>query len=220
MPNYVTASEAKEYSRLTYDKIGFADDLTFVTFVESLIDAAEAKVEGFTGRPSGFYKVNGLTVTDEYHDHDGGDTLRVNHPPILSVSSLARNTAGLTQAPVWDALTEGPGLNTHYLLYNEEGKIYFYSNTPGDGKKKIKLTYVAGYSAVPDAVKQVVKYLVAEALKGILKRQIAPQELIRLTMEDGGDASTIWNLIDENMNINKSFMDALSAYRKVRASRR
>jgi hypothetical protein len=52
-----------------------------------------------------------------------------------------------------------------------------------------------------------------------LKRQIAPQELIRITMEDGGDASSLWNLIDENMNINKSFMDALSVYRKVRVSR-
>jgi hypothetical protein len=135
MPNYVTASEAKEYSRLTYDKIGFPDDATFITFVESLINAAEAKVENFTGRPSGFFKAEGLTVTDEYHDHDGEDTLRVKHPPILSVTSLTCNTAGLTQAPVWDSLTEGPGENTHYLLYNEEGKIYFYSNIPGDGKK-------------------------------------------------------------------------------------
>ena len=167
MGNYISASDVKSYSRITYSDLGYSSDTEFDTFLDDLITQIEAVIDEHCNVPSGFFKAGGLSFTEQY-DYDES-FIRLKHYPVLSVSSVYYNTAGYGQTESWSEVT-----STYYILYSDEGLIKIINKVPAIKEKSIKITYTAGYSAVPDAIKHVAVQLCSNFLHAILQRKISP----------------------------------------------
>lgn len=206
----ITAYDVKILSQIAYDDLGFNTDGDYETFLEAdIIPIATKIIEDYCGVPSGFFDAGGVTIADEYYDSDGSGHLWLKYRPILSVTAVAYNEKGLTEAPSWVSLAEGPGVNKHYLVYAERGLIFIYDKVPPEGKKNIKITYKAGYSSTPVSVAEIAKQLSANMLRGMLKRKITPQEISQLVIQ-GGDVGAIFA---EDLKLSREMMRIVAVYR-------
>lgn len=69
--------------------------------------------------------------------------------PVVSISSLSKNDEDLEDAPVWDALTEGPASGSSFVLLQSDNlgyALFFYDNLPLPGLRRIRMTYNYGYN--------------------------------------------------------------------------
>lgn len=88
----------------------------------------------------------------------GGKVIPLPHTPFISVANVERNTVHYSQSPSWEALTEGPGDDSHFLIVKRSYKaglrgvaLYFYSQAPTVGYQKLKLDYIWGYD-LPETI--------------------------------------------------------------------
>lgn len=145
------------------------------TQVASWIDQIEAEVKE---RALGSY-----SVSDEYIDVPAisppGSILALGHTflspgclifpkhgPIISVTSLYRNRAGLSQAEDWEPLSEGEGPDRHFIVLRAGSRnlgyaIFFHRNAPAPGFRRVKLSYTYGYNFSPDILARYVNLRVA-----------------------------------------------------------
>ena len=73
--------------------------------------------------------------------------VRVSRPPIVSVTTLQVNSAGVDAADSWTTLTEQTGSGGDFLIENTNaGIIDFVDNYPKTGKRSWRVTYVSGYN--------------------------------------------------------------------------
>jgi len=208
---YTTADDVKNYSQLSYSDLGFSDDTAFTNFINTLIGIAEDIIDDYCDVPDGFFDDGGVKLT-EYYDSDGSGELWLKHRPVISITSLQYNEKGPTETPSWVSLTEGPGDDTHYLIYPEKGFIYIYSKIPPAGKRNIKVVYTAGYSATPEPVAHVCKELVANVLRGVLKRKLAPQDLTALVTSGGENLRAFFA---EDWKLTQAHRRLLAPYRRA-----
>ena len=134
------------------------------TQVATFISWADNYIDTYTGK-----KYSATTVTDEIYESEpirvflegdvweGSELLFLKHSPIISVTSLYRNT-GSDKSPTWSLLT----LDTDFVIQDSiAGAILFVQNKPKPIKRAVKITYVYGKSAVPGAVAELSAVLVA-----------------------------------------------------------
>lgn len=168
----VTDSDLIAYCTVqdVYDEMdGKTSDDISTSRVVSAIRRAEGLIDVKTGT---FFKE--VTLTDEVHNVDrysieaspvyldtinppanmrtdywgGGIVNRVKtiYSPVVSITSLSRNTAGFNAADSWTALTQQTGSAGDYILADSgAGIIDFVNNYPKFGYRSWKLTYVAGH---------------------------------------------------------------------------
>jgi hypothetical protein len=212
MATYASTSEVRDFCQMDWNTLGLPDETKFEDLIDDLILFAERVIDDYCQVPSGFFVAAGLTITTEEHDSDGSGDVNLRYYPIRSITNLWVRYTGLTQAAVWTPLTAGPGAGSNYLLYPEyihHGKIYIYSGAPAAGERNIRCTYVAGYAAVPTTIAELTKELVANTLRGILKRKLTPQEISQVIMA-GGDLRLFFA---EDWRLNKAHKDLLDEYR-------
>lgn len=87
------------------------------------------------------------THTDEYRNGDGSSVLTVEWPLVTSVTA-----ASLRSDTTWTALTAGE-LATLYVDPDRTRNIVWETNVWTAGTRNVKITYVAGYTAVPKVIK-------------------------------------------------------------------
>ena len=165
------------------------NDVTFsyAGAVAKYIVVADSQIDAYCGVPSGFFNAGGYTVTDEYHDgaevqrsslsvpytstyltsstQNRSYILKTKLYPILSVTSLSEETSNGS----WTARTE----NTDFIIIRDG--VRFLANIPAAGFRNIKITYTAGYSAVPAAVANVSAQLAAEILNTVIQQNSTAQ---------------------------------------------
>lgn len=147
--------------------------------VRKIILRAESEIDERSGTS---WKVN--TATDEIHDFNlytsykspeqltgystdmlvgtrndhwnsqWNDRFKVEHTPIISVTSLYKNYAASSSADSWTELTEQEGSGGDFLVNTDTGIITFIKNVPSTGARRIKLTYTYGASSVPKVVER------------------------------------------------------------------
>ncbi|MBA7476823.1 hypothetical protein ES707_12218 [subsurface metagenome] len=211
----ISGYDVRMHGQIPHGDLGFDNDSHYEEFIESdIIPVVEEIIERHCGVPADYFAAGGATVTDEYHDGDGRENLWLKYRPIVSVTTLSRNKAGLTSAVDWEDLTEGPGASSHFLLYGDRGFIYIYGRQPGIGHKNIKVTYLAGYTLTPEPVTLVCKELAANVLRGMLKRKLMPQNITGVLVE-GGD---IQSLFAEELGMTKAQKRLLVPFRLSRVS--
>ena len=139
----ITAAEAKVYLGVSGSDL----DTPIGTFISDV----SSWIEEYLGR-----KVKGSqTVTDEIGSGDGTEFYIPLYPPVTAVSTL-KYRDDPTQS--WaDLVTD-----TDYILIDPEGDyIEIYNGAFPEGRANIKVTYTAGYSTTPNAIKQVCYEMVA-----------------------------------------------------------
>jgi len=115
--------------------------------------------------------------------------------PIVSITSLYRRTTSETEAASWEQLTEGPGVNTSFLLLKRRTKagrylgfaVYFYQNPPTVGYQRVKMTYNYGYNIPATILSDYATLRVARAVLLALSQTPSPSGLRQFV---GGDLQT------------------------------
>lgn len=99
---------------------------------------------------------NNLSRTD-YMNLNYKDRLYISNRPIISVTSLERNTSGETGTDTWESLTEQSGSGGDFVISDtgkRVGYIDFVGNKPRYGKRAVRLTYLAGYAVTPKNIER------------------------------------------------------------------
>jgi len=147
--------------------------------LRKIILRSEAEIDERSGT-----KFASTTVTDEYHDFDqytswksaetlrsystdfqvgtrndsmstwANDKIKLKNSPILSITSLSRNTAGRSATDSWESLTEQTGSGGDFITNKDIGVITFVNNYPALGMRKVKTSYTYGSSTVPKTVER------------------------------------------------------------------
>ena len=107
--------------------------------------------------------------------------------PVIAVSKLEVNTAEPDAAANWTTLTEGPGLNSSFMILRTGNlslgyAIWFYNNEPEPGIGRIRLTYTAGSNIDSGIIGEYCTYDVA--IK-VLIAKMGTNDPAGLTMLDG-----------------------------------
>jgi len=147
MGNYISASEVKQYSNISYQDLGFASETEYETFLDDLINQVEAFIDDYCRVPRGFYRAGGLSFT-EIHDWNEDGIIQARYYPILELVRVELDLAGINQPANWTEIS-----SAYYYAKNEYGIIKIVGKSPGHVENSVRITYTAGYSAVPEDIK-------------------------------------------------------------------
>ncbi|MFH0911720.1 MAG: head-tail connector protein [Planctomycetota bacterium] len=123
---------------------GSGDD----TLLEALIDSVSEAIEHYCGREFA------AKERTEFHDGGGAASLVLRCRPVQSIASLRDDPARL--------FPEGSEIApAGYVFYPEAGIVVLDGASFSDGRRNVRVTYTAGFSAVPPAVEQAANILAA-----------------------------------------------------------
>jgi len=128
---------------------------------EALIDRRTGtswKINTVTNETHSFHRYNAWGTVEEGLRSDISsttfDTVRLNHYPIVSITSLSKNGAGTGSADSWTALTEQSGSGGDYEVNYDTGDVTFIKSFPRQGLRAWKASYTYGASTVPADVER------------------------------------------------------------------
>ena len=162
MGNYISASEVKQYSNISYQDLGFASETEYETFLDDLISQVEAVIDDYCRVPSGYFKAGGLSFT-EIHDWNEDGIIQARYYPIIELIRVELDLAGINQPANWTEIS-----STYYYAKNEYGIIKIVGKSPGHVENSVRITYTAGYSAVPEDIKTAALILAKNMLKSMM----------------------------------------------------
>jgi len=162
MGNYISASEVKQYSNVTYRDLGFSSESEYETFLDSLINQVERTIDNYCRVPSGFFKAGGLSFT-EIHDWNEDGIIQTRYHPIIELIRVELDLAGINQPANWTEIS-----STYYYVKNEYGIIKIVGKSPGHVENSVRITYTAGYSVVPEDIKTAALILAKNMLLGMM----------------------------------------------------
>jgi len=173
---YCTVAQILENTGFGYEEFGFSGDSELQTYIENVVTRASRFIDRQTQRPNYFFN-GGATITEildakpeessgTYNDTDRrakAEQLRceykLRHQPVISVTSIAYNSASIGSADNYVAITA-------YRLDSETGRVQVNSaSKPSTGILNLQFIYAAGYALTPDEIKWACEELVANALK-------------------------------------------------------
>jgi len=210
--SYITASEVKTIARITYDQIGFATDATYTTFLtDELIPHAQDLIDNHVGHDflltSGTIRLDGSGKEAQHVNRFGlvitaGGT---SYPQLLPLPLIS--VTGVTVDNV--ALTAGAfQVYKTYLTYEDN---YFER-----GRQNVDIAATWGYGTVsgdvPDDIKYIAGQVCANALRNMLKRWIAPQEITRIIM-GGRSGGGMRGFYAEDIELTDGLKARLDRYR-------
>jgi hypothetical protein len=147
MGNYISASEIKQFSNLTFQELGFSSEADYDAFLDTVINQVERTIDNYCRVPSGFFRAGGLSFT-ETHDWSTDGEIQTRYYPIITLTKVEMDLAGYNQAADWTEIS-----STYYYVKSNSGIIKIVGKAPGHTENSVRITYTAGYSAVPDDVK-------------------------------------------------------------------
>ena len=158
----------KSHSQVPYADLGYTLDSTYVSFIDTLIVLADGIIDNYCRVPAGFFEAAGLALSNELADFCY-PWISLCHHPVISVSKVEYNSAGYGQTASWATVVE-----PDYIVKLPEGLLMLVNKTPAIVENSVRVSYTAGYSSVPSAIKQVAIQLCCNALHVILQRKINP----------------------------------------------
>jgi hypothetical protein len=164
---YCSKDDVKAYSQIAYTDLGHATETSFNTFLDSLISFAQAMIENYCNVPSGFFEKDGKAFTNQLHDYRY-PWIDLRYYPVLSVSKVEYNSQGYGVTPSWAQITE-----PDYIIMKDTGQLMLVNVTPAITEQSIRISYTAGYAAVPDPIKHVCIHICSNLLHEILQRKIS-----------------------------------------------
>lgn len=133
-----TLNDVLRYTGVEDDTIDKVNDL-----IETLITSKTAAITRYIG----FNQILAKDYT-EYYNGDGGTRLYTDNFPINSVSLLNIDTG-------WDFDTDTDIDSDDYRISTDKRYILLKYTVFTEGQEVIKITYNAGYTSIPDDLKQV-----------------------------------------------------------------
>lgn len=164
-------------------------------------DWAESLIDLWTGTTY----TGTTTYTAEKHDGDDSGVVFVDHPPIVSVSSLSVDDSALTTSDYkvyseWIKLVSTAMTEVSTSLYQE--------SVFAKGEQNISITYVGGSATVPAYVKLAATQMIS-LIAMVSKREGSDASLkySRVSRNDGDSMTTT-----ENFGLQSGLMNILKNY--------
>jgi hypothetical protein len=165
---YCTKDEIKAFNKITYEDLGYANETAFNTFLDSLILQAQGLIENYCNAPIGFFDAAGKAFTNQLYDYRY-PWIDLRYYPVLSPSKIEYNDQGYGIAANWVTLAA-----IDYILNLDTGQLMLVNKTPATREQSVRVSYTAGYAAVPTAVKHVCIQICTNSLQEILQRKVNP----------------------------------------------
>jgi len=168
MGNYISSIDAKMLAQVSYKDLGFDNDSEYEGWLDGiLIPQVEALLERYCGGlPSGFFKTAGVTVTSELHDYNK-HFITLDYRPATIVTTVELNQAACGETASWTATTK-------YVANLRAGYIKLVNVYPSCYDQGVRVTYTAGYAAMPGDIELIAGQLCSNVLHGILQRKVNP----------------------------------------------
>ncbi len=218
---YCTIANAIEHSGITFNQLGLADDAALTDYASRLVTKASRLIDRFCNVPDTFF-YGGATVT-EYKsgkEFDGVDSyphtnrsaifndwrrvFMLDYAPVISVTSVAENTASSGATPSWSTIA-----STSYVVTSSTGKLVFaQSSEPDEGDDNLRIVYVAGYATLPSAIEMACEELVGNTLKTAVKN------LLNASYRFGGRAQAIE--VQPAIDFTDSVKQMIEPYKRVK----
>jgi hypothetical protein len=162
---YTIAANVQEELRLDV-AFGAGTTPTLAT-VDRWIDEASAQIDQLAGRV-----FQSTQYTDDL-DYDGEEVIQLKHSPIISIDTFNYATVDIasTAYPNYAVKTE----DTHFTVYESRGEVALLLGnfSPITGRKRLEITYTAGYAVAPDNITMLATKLVAKrALDSVLNKDV------------------------------------------------
>lgn len=186
-----------------------------ISEVEEFIKQAEAEIEF---RKLGTHSSDVLTKVDilptntlvkdsvgalmsEAAYTESGKVVTLPFTPIITVVSgtVARNKAALDDTADWDALIEGPGDSTDFIIlqrYGRGGKVvgyalHFYSSKiPEDGYQRLRATWTYGHNIDSDILR---RWGMLKAAREVIRARLFSGQPMNVATYTGGSMNTFVN---------------------------
>jgi len=174
MVSYTTPEKVKEEIRASYP---FTDTtIPSLTAVTNWIEEESEEIDHVSA------SVFGQTTHSELIDYDGEDIITLKYSPVISVTRVLYSPFILESSSY--ALSDTKVENTDYSVYKDSGEIavLFNSWSPKEGRKRIQIDYVSGYSTTPKIVQKL-------ATKKVAKRVM--DSLIQYNMSEGNVGGSV-----------------------------
>jgi len=168
MGNYISSYDVKVLAQVAYSDLGFNTDGDYEAWLDTVIPAIEALVEKYCSVPTGFFKAAGNTYTDERYDYDA-EGIQLKNYPVLTMTKVEYNDQGYGIAENWVTVA-----GTDYILYGDEGILILTEDVPAIKERSVRVTYTAGYSAVPDVIAHVCAQTGANLIHTVLQQKVSP----------------------------------------------
>ena len=178
---YCTSDDVKAFSKVSYTDLGYSTDSDFVTLINSLIAYAGALIDEYCRLPESFFNAGGYIITNELYDYKFPYTqlyvfplyklppIALRYMPVISVDKVEYNTHGYGLEPNWIEIAS-PG----YIFDPVACSITIVMRMPAMAQLSIRMSYTAGYSAVPDIIRYTCAQVCANMLQEFLQRKISP----------------------------------------------
>ena len=166
----MTADEARLFSRLGYEDLGYETESEFEAYLNELVPLTGGIVDQFCHVPKGFFEDSGLAVLNQLLDYRA-DWIHLKYHPVLSVSKVEVNVSAYGTAASWSELS----VSTEYVVAKDRGLIKVVGDTiPAKLLQSVRVSYTAGYSSTPEAVRYVVLNIVSNIAHAMLQQRISP----------------------------------------------
>src|SRR4030042_5557381 len=149
----------------------------YYDYLTTLISQISQFIDNETDRPNGFYKANGVEITDYFNgagfaaptgtnslDNDWQDkaaTLYLTQRPVLSITTVQHNKAAIGETDDWETFTK-------YRFYTNGQLMFAPSQIPTSGYKNVKITYLAGSSKTPADIQQCCQRLIVNYITKLI----------------------------------------------------
>lgn len=112
--------------------------------------------------------------------------------PIITITAVYRNLAGLDADTDWELLTQGPGSGSSFIPLKKVGKqnaeqiwgLFFYQNLPSEGPQRVEIIGTYGYNIDAKILREYATLKVADK---VLFSKIRTSDPGGLTMFTGGN---------------------------------
>ena len=138
----LTGASSGSIISVDYDYADLPDSV-----ISQMIDSSDELIEKETGRI-----FDTATATEYLNVEPGQRSFFLKNYPVISMISVERNLAFVTQPPDWEEVDDG--LGNDYLEDLDIGRIRWINNFPLSGENSIKVIYNYGYSTTPAIVKE------------------------------------------------------------------
>ena len=186
--SYCGTYDVKWFSRITYDQLGFANDVEYGGWIQgTLIPKAKDLIDSYVGHD---FECTGGTL---FLDGSGKETLHINRRGLVNPVTVAGTAYGLRPPhlmPVplvvvtYVSIDSAADISASCQTY--DSFITYEDNCFNCGRQNVEIRGTWGYSTVPNDVRDVAMGICTNVLRGMLKRWLAPDLITRAIMSRGG----------------------------------
>ena len=190
-----TLTEFKAYAGIT----GTDDDVK----LQAIVDEVNLTVKRYLG-----YNPEATDYTAELYDGPGTNSLKLNHFPIISVTTVTVYSDTLEAVTLAERCDGDEG----YYIRDADAGILMNNDLWPRGRGVIEVTYRAGYATVPADLKRAC-YVIAQYYKNISKTPGVVSETMgsySYTLSSGSEWPSGWHIPNEARTILDFYRDPMA----------